>query len=33
MMRFLNVQSVQLVPFNRSQVKGWNLIYSFDVWE
>ena len=33
MMRFLNVQSMQLVPFNRSQVKGWNLILSFDIWE
>ena len=31
-MRMLDPKSIQIVPFNRSQVKGWNVIFTFDIW-
>ncbi len=30
-MRHLDPKSLQIVPFNRSQLKGWNIIFTFDV--
>lgn len=31
-MRKLQPESVQVVPFSTSQAKGWNLIFTFDLW-